>query len=427
MRFSVVTSGSEGDTRPLAALCRGLLDRGHEVKLFADEATLTLPRAYGVPCDALQGDIKSILPIVDPRQKLRFTEILGVARAMKAFVADNSAAWLRVVGEHAAHSDAILFASLAIGVGITLGEELRKTAVGLAFQPVAPTRAFCSPQMRPMRLPGWLNRWTYRFNEHQLRTLIGASTARARRTVFGTTGRWRPLHQLPVLCGVSRELVGRPDDWPADHLICGHWCGAVAGWQPPRDLLDFIGDAPPIYAGFGSPSAFVRARALQTLIDAVAGRRVVFSPGWSNIDRSMLPDNFFIARDVPHEWLFPRVSLAIHHGGAGTTHTAARAGVPQLILPFGADQHFWASRVAARGAASPDFPSGPASAGPLAKLIAFAQLNSTRQKARELGEAMAREDGVGNAVRTLEELVADRGGSRTGARSRSQSLEGRRT
>jgi UDP:flavonoid glycosyltransferase YjiC (YdhE family) len=177
----------------------------------------------------------------------------------------------------------------------------------------------------------------------------------------------------------------------------------MADWQPPRDLLDFIGDEPPIYAGFGSPSAFVRAKALQALIDAVAGRRVVFSPGWSNIDGSVLPDNFFIARDVPHEWLFPRVSLAIHHGGAGTTHTAARAGLPQVILPFGADQFFWEARVAARGAAPPKTSRKAAmNAAAITRMISFAQLESTRQKTRELAQAMAREDGVGKAVREIE-------------------------
>jgi UDP:flavonoid glycosyltransferase YjiC (YdhE family) len=179
----------------------------------------------------------------------------------------------------------------------------------------------------------------------------------------------------------------------------------MADWQPPRDLLEFIGDEPPIYAGFGSPSAFVRTKALRTLVDAVAGRRVVFSPGWSNIDRSVLPDNFFIARDVPHEWLFPRVSLAIHHGGAGTTHTAARAGVPQVILPFGADQFFWAGRVAAKGAAPKTSRKAARSAAALATMIAFGQLDSTRQKAKDLGEAMAREDGVQFAAREIEALV----------------------
>jgi hypothetical protein len=41
----------------------------------------------------------------------------------------------------------------------------------------------------------------------------------------------------------------------------------------------------------------------------------------------------------------------------------------------------------------------------LAKLIAFAELDSTRHRARKLGEAMVCEDGVGNTVRELEKLV----------------------
>jgi hypothetical protein len=113
VRFSVVTVGSEGDTRPLAALCRGLLDHGHEVKLFADHSTLTLARTLGVPCEALQGDMKSIVPIADPRQKLRFSEIMRVGKDLKAFIAHNSVSWLRAVGEHAGRSDAVLFSSLA--------------------------------------------------------------------------------------------------------------------------------------------------------------------------------------------------------------------------------------------------------------------------------------------------------------------------
>jgi sterol 3beta-glucosyltransferase len=144
---------------------------------------------------------------------------------------------------------------------------------------------------------------------------------------------------------------------------------------------------------------------LSALVEAVAGRRTVFSPGWSNIDRSMLPDNFFVAKDVPHEWLFPRVALAIHHGGAGTTHVAARAGVPQVILPFGGDQLFWAARVAAHGAAPRASRKAAKSALEIAKLIAFATLRDTRQSACRLGEAMAREDGVRTAVLKLEALV----------------------
>lgn len=394
LRVSMVTVGSEGDTRPLAALCRGLLNRGHEVRLFADESTLSMPRALGVPCEPLQGDIKSILPMGDPREKFRVSEALRVGRNLRDFIAKHEAAWLRAVGGYAAKSDAVLFSSLALNIGLTLREGLRKPSMGLMFQPFAPTRAFCAPGMPPMKLPGWANLLTYKLMRQQMRRLFGANL--------------RLKYDFPVLCGISRALVTRPVDWPEDHIICGHWCNPSLDWQPPPDLLDFIGDTPPLYAGFGSPSAFIRAEALKALIDGVDGRRVVFSPGWSRIDRSMLPDNFFITRDVPHEWLFPRVSLVIHHGGAGTTHTAARAGIPQVILPFGSDQFFRAGRVAACGAAPPVSRRGARNWPALEAMIGFAQLSSTRQSAERLAQAMAREDGVRIAVGAIEALVPGR-------------------
>jgi hypothetical protein len=64
-----------------------------------------------------------------------------------------------------------------------------------------------------------------------------------------------------------------------------------------------------------------------------------------------LPTNFCIIGDTPHDWLFPRTSLVIHHGGSGTTHSAARAGVPSVVLPFAADQFFWAEQLRQRSIA----------------------------------------------------------------------------
>ena len=43
--------------------------------------------------------------------------------------------------------------------------------------------------------------------------------------------------------------------------------------------------------------------------------------------------------------LFPRVAAVVHQGGAGTTATAARAGVPQVITPMFGDQSYWAGRI----------------------------------------------------------------------------------
>ena len=34
----------------------------------------------------------------------------------------------------------------------------------------------------------------------------------------------------------------------------------------------------------------------------------------------------------------------LHHGGSGTTHSAARTGAPSVVLPFAAVQFFWAEQ-----------------------------------------------------------------------------------
>src|SRR5262249_17818706 len=46
-----------------------------------------------------------------------------------------------------------------------------------------------------------------------------------------------------------------------------------------------------------------------------------------------------------YDMLFPRVAAVVHHGGAGTTAAAARAGVPQVITPLFGDQFYWAGRI----------------------------------------------------------------------------------
>src|SRR5262249_59520369 len=53
--------------------------------------------------------------------------------------------------------------------------------------------------------------------------------------------------------------------------------------------------------------------------------------------------------EVTHQGVFGRVAAVAHHGGAGSTTTATRGGVPQVVVPQWADQPYWASRVADLG------------------------------------------------------------------------------
>ena len=80
-----------------------------------------------------------------------------------------------------------------------------------------------------------------------------------------------------------------------------------------------------------------------------SGHRAIVASGGGGIEQAALPGTVFAVDFVPHQWLFPRVRAAVHHGGAGTTAAALRAGVPSIIVPFFADQFFWGARLHSLG------------------------------------------------------------------------------
>jgi UDP:flavonoid glycosyltransferase YjiC (YdhE family) len=64
-----------------------------------------------------------------------------------------------------------------------------------------------------------------------------------------------------------------------------------------------------------------------------------------------VPDHVTLRAWVPQAAVVPHADLVVHHGGSGTTLGALAAGVPQLVLPQGADQFANAEALVAAGAA----------------------------------------------------------------------------
>jgi UDP:flavonoid glycosyltransferase YjiC (YdhE family) len=57
-----------------------------------------------------------------------------------------------------------------------------------------------------------------------------------------------------------------------------------------------------------------------------------------------------VAGFVPQAEVLRRAALVVHHGGTGTVLGTLAAGLPQLVLPQGADQFVNADALAAAGA-----------------------------------------------------------------------------
>jgi UDP:flavonoid glycosyltransferase YjiC (YdhE family) len=64
-----------------------------------------------------------------------------------------------------------------------------------------------------------------------------------------------------------------------------------------------------------------------------------------------LPDNVHVERFVAQSQVLPLVDLIVHHGGTGTVLSALECGLPQLVLPQGADQFANADILTSIGAA----------------------------------------------------------------------------
>jgi UDP:flavonoid glycosyltransferase YjiC (YdhE family) len=223
---------------------------------------------------------------------------------------------------------------------------------------------------------------------------------------------WAPgqLYRLkvPYTYMWSPSLIPKPKDWGAEIDVTGFvFLDLASSFTPPDDLKKFLDNGdPPVYIGFGSivvddPDEFTKL-----IFEAVkiAGCRALVSKGWggfgSNAD---CPDNIFMLENTPHDWLFPRCSAVVHHGGAGTTAIGLKTARPTMIVPFFGDQPFWGAMVSkAKAGAHECIPYKKLNAERLAEGIKQCLTEEARENVKKIAESIEKEgDGALNAVRSF--------------------------
>jgi len=265
-------------------------------------------------------------------------------------------------------------------------------------------------------LPGY-NRFTYALAQQAGWQLFRPNISRWRRKLeLPPAPRFGYFKQLgtaryPVLNGFSSHVVPRPADWNEHVHVTGYWFPEDEDWQPPAALRAFVeAGPPPVFIGFGSMPVRDPQRATTLILDAVrqSGQRAILHTGWGQLGRHRLgqpplPEQVFPIEYAPYGWLFPRMSLVVHHGGSGTTASGLRAGVPGLVIPFVFDQFYWGQRLAALGVGPRPIPYRRLTARRLAEAITTAlEDRGLRQRAAELGRRIQAEDGLPTAVEVIE-------------------------
>jgi UDP:flavonoid glycosyltransferase YjiC (YdhE family) len=123
--------------------------------------------------------------------------------------------------------------------------------------------------------------------------------------------------------------------------------GALESWLiTPRTrprITVTLGTVVPLMAGVGALNRLAGAAG------EVDAEFVLALGGADPAPLGELPANVRVVGWVPLNALLAGSDAVVHHGGAGTTMTALAAGVPQLVLPQGADQFLNAEVVARAG------------------------------------------------------------------------------
>lgn len=425
MTVLVATIGSRGDVQPALALSVALRGAGHDVVLATHARFRPWIEGRGIRCSPLPGDPREVIAGEDGRDLL--TGGRGAVRFARRFVSVLEPWFEALVADLeplVATADLVVYSPLAFPAW-HLGRAFGIPTAMAALQPLARTRAFPAAITGGRHLGPAGNLATHLAVEQLFWQPLRRSVNRWRTAHLGLppvpiAGPWRALRDdhEPQLYAMSPTLVPPPTDWGPSIHVTGRWTLPSANPTLDDRIESFLeAGPPPVYAGFGSMddgagdllSAAVVAAARTT------GFRLVLGSGWAGLDAAHHPD-VLVVDDVSHELLFPRVTAAVHHGGAGTTHAALAAGVPSVIVPFFADQPFWGRRIAALGAGPAPLPRADVTPRRLARAVAAAVEAPVRERAAALGEAVRAEDGAAAAVAVLERIMDDRartGGGRT--------------
>lgn len=414
MRISIFVYGTWGDLRPHTVLGMALQKAGHEVQVIASPGYEQWVRDRGLGFYPLTTDVNTFA-----RENANLMDV-GIVRqlqTLRTHIAPLFAQMGLEAMEATRDSDVLMTVEFGISLLLDVVKANHLKPIFINPAPLNPTRE--SNNVLPEKpgwfpFAGWYNRFGYTvLRQSGWRGLAGGRHPLAQQLGLPKSG-YKDFRAVvdsaPALTTVSRHVFPRPTDWRDHWQVTGFLFDDEPQWSPPQDLLDFLaaGEAP-VYIGFGSMPDSKPETTTRMIIEAVqkAGKRAVILTGWAGLGSENVPENLYVLKYAPHSWLFPRMAAVVHHGGAGTTASGLRAGVPTVVVPHQGDQGFWGRRAHELGVGTAPIPRKKLTVDRLAAAINDATTNRALQaNARALGEKIQQEDGLAEAVKWVERFLS---------------------
>ncbi len=408
MRLLLATTGSDGDLQPFYALAQRLIQRGHDVTLAANNRYQSRAAELGIPFVAVGP------PWDEAAARALFTKILAERQPLKQLaivmdgIVDDQRATVPELIELVKTYDVVVYPPLFIAA-VVAARAANKPHVSAQFAPVQSAVSYGPTGRNLGRLLNRFGWWAgqallRRATDDRLNTIVAAGGLPPWRNVLMEAAR----SELLDLVAVSPQLLPKDPSWDERTIVTGYWFVEEKAFSPDPQLASFVANERVVVVGFGSMMGLDAKKATEAIVEAaraVPDRKIVMLSGWAGLGAGDAPKNLHVASFVPHAWLLSRASCIVHHGGAGTTAAALRAGIPQAIVWHLGDQPAWGRRIADAGLGPPPRSHHDLDGRWLARAIERMTTDDVMAaRAREIGEKVRAEDGLAVATRALEAL-----------------------
>lgn len=408
MKISIAVSGSHGDVRPMVALGREFFSRGHQVRLIASPGNAEFITENGIEACTCGKDWKTLL--VSGMGKS--VNVFSMISRLGDFLSKDVTAQFESLKEQIGKPDLVVGAGLQFAAR-SVAESAKIPYRHILHMPQA-VKSRYHPPLSAMffNLPHWMNQLWWRghcatFNRFVKKEINDGRKGLDLEPIMDV---WAYLTDHLIVAS-DKSLAQLPSDADPGSLQTGYPF-LFENKELDSELIEFLqGAKPVIYIGFGGAPVFASTD-ITGLIRSIVrelGVKVIVSKGWSNFSVNGNVPDLFEVDNVPHFELFPHLSGVVHHGGAGTTHTAALCGVPQLVIGFAFDQYYWGNRVHKLNSGPEPLSFLTAKPSHIVRRVGEMVNNPIYKKcAHDLAQSMDKHSGTGSTCDQLEKFMKAR-------------------
>lgn len=397
MKIVLSTFGSRGDVQPMLALALGFQASGHDVLLIGPPEKAAWAAELGCPYQPAGSDVTALIDTMEA------AHTASSALTFVRYVRREVAVQFEQLPGMVQGADMIVAASLCFGLA-SMAEALQVPYRFITFAPqLMPSGHHPFPAFRSQRLPRWCNRAGWRLARamdcFNLTRLV--NKYRRKMGLYPIRDFLSHLLGSRVIVASDAAVAAVPPDVKAQYIQTGYMHLNQPQQQFPELEKYLVSGTKPIYVGFGSMPPRDQSWQVPLIVRAArrVGRRVVISRFWQGPRVEDYGDDIFFIHKCPHRQLFPKMAAIVHHGGAGTTATAAISGVPQIVVPHILDQYYWGEQIRRVGLGPPPVWRSRLTAAKLGKAIQIClEKRSYRQKARHVGEKIRQKNGVQQTI-----------------------------